>query len=328
MRRTIAASARAGVKAWPALSILAGLLAAGPAHADAPRVVASINPLHSLVAGVMKGVGEPRLLIRGFASPHDYALRPSDARALANADAIFWIGEPVEHFLISALETTKARVVELLEAPDVRVLPAREGGVWKTLGGGRDDDDHDDDHDHDHGHGHGHEDGHIWLDPRNAITIAETAARVLSEADPGNAARYRENARDLAVRLAALENELAATLSIAGQAPYVVFHDAYQYFEARFGLNAIGAIAVHTGRAPGAGRLRELRREIVDSGARCVFREPQFEPGLVRTIIEGTGAAADVLDPLGADIPPGDDAYFTLMRRLAGSLASCLSRNP
>ena len=320
MKRTIAA--RACVKAWLALSTLAGLLAAGPAHADAPRVVASINPLHSLVAGVMKGVGEPHLLIRGFASPHHYALRPSDARALANADAIFWIGEPVEHFLISALETTKARAVALLEAPDVHVLPAREGGVWKTLGGGRDDDDHD------HDHGHGHEDGHIWLDPQNAIAIAETAARVLSEADPGNAARYRENARDLAARLAALENELAATLSTAGQAPYVVFHDAYQYFEARFGLNAIGAIAVHTGRAPGAGRLRELRREIVDSGARCVFREPQFEPGLVQTIIEGTGAAADVLDPLGADIPPGDDAYFTLMRRLAGSLASCLSRNP
>ena len=285
-------------------------------------MVVSIKPVHSLVAGVMKGVGEPHLLIRGFASPHHYALRPSDARALANADAIFWIGEPVEHFLISALETTKARAVALLEAPDVHVLPAREGGVWKTLGGGRDDDDHD------HDHGHGHEDGHIWLDPRNAIAIAETAARVLSEADPGNAARYRENARDLAARLAALENELAATLSTAGQAPYVVFHDAYQYFEARFGLNAIGAIAVHTGRAPGAGRLRELRREIVDSGARCVFREPQFEPGLVQTIIEGTGTAADVLDPLGADIPPGDDAYFTLMRRLAGSLASCLSRNP
>lgn len=321
VKRTM--TARACVKAWPALSILAGLLAAGPAHADAPRVVASINPLHSLVAGVMKGVGEPRLLIRGFASPHHYALRPSDARALANADVVFWIGEPVEHFLISALETAKARVVALLEAPDVHVLPAREGGVWKTLGSGRDHD-----HDHDHDHGHGREDGHIWLDPRNAIAIAGTAARILSEADPGNAARYRENARDLAVRLAALENELAATLSTARQAPYVVFHDAYQYFEARFGLNAIGAISVHTGRAPGAGRLRELRREIVDSGARCVFREPQFEPGLVRTIIEGTGAAADVLDPLGADVPPGGDAYFTSMRRIAGSLASCLSRTP
>ena len=320
MRRTMAA--RAGVRAWAVgLPVLAGLLVAGPVHADAPRVVVSIKPLHSLVAGVMKGVGAPRLLVRGVASPHRHALRPSEARALANADVVFWVGETVEHFLVTTLEAARARVVALLEAPDVRVLPAREGGVWKVRGSGRD-------HDHDHDHGHGHEDGHIWLDPRNAIAIAETVARVLAEADPGNAVRYRENAHDLAARLATLENELATTLSPVKRVPYVVFHDAYQYLEARFGLNAIGSVSVHTGRAPGASRLRELRRGIVDSGARCVFREPQFEPGLVRTVIEGTGAAADVLDPLGADIPPGEDAYFALMRRIAGSLASCLSRNP
>lgn len=312
---------RAGVKTWTVglLTLLAGLLAAQPAHADAPRVVASIKPLHSLVAGVMKGVGAPHLLVQGFASPHHHAMRPSEARALANADVVFWIGESVEHFLIAPLGAAKARVVALLEAPDVHVLPAREGGAWKTRENG---------HDHGHDHGHGHEDGHIWLDPRNAVAIAGTVARVLAEADPENAVRYRENAHDLAARLAALEKELAATLSTARQAPYVVFHDAYQYLEARFGLNAIGAVSVHTGRAPGASRLRELRRKIVDSGARCVFREPQFEPRLAQTISEGTGAAVDVLDPLGADGPPGEDAYFTLMRRIAESLVSCLSRNP
>lgn len=318
-RRTTAA--RAGVTTWIVglLILFAGLLAARPAHADAPRVVASIVPLHSLVAGVMKDVDAPHLLIRGGTSPHHHALRPSQARALADADAVFWIGEPVEHFLIAPLGAAKARVVALLEAPDVHVLPAREGGTWETGGNG---------HDHDHGHGHGHEDGHIWLDPRNAVAIAGTVAQVLAEADPENAIRYRENAHDLAARLAALEKELATTLATVRQAPYVVFHDAYQYLETRFGLNAVGAISVHTGRAPGASRLRELRREIVDSGVKCVFREPQFEPKLAQTITEGTGAAVDVLDPLGADVPPGEDAYFTLMRRIAESLVTCLSRNP
>ena len=342
--------------------LLAGIAVANPVMADAPNVVVSIKPIHSLVASVMKGVGTPHLLLQGSASPHTYSLRPSGARALEQADVVFWVGEVIEHFLIKSLPSvaTTAQIVELMEEGNIRVLPARVGGTWEAHAHeedkhdahghykhGHDDhtDEHRDGHKEAHAHNdehaedkHGHDkhahdehapeqlDGHIWLDPRNGAAIVEVAARVLSTADPANAVNYHKNADDLLARLSMLEKEIATMVAPVKRVPYVVFHDAYQYLERRFGLNAIGSISVHTGRAPSAKRLYELRSKIVELGANCVFSEPQFESKLVGTVVEGTEAHSGILDPLGADLPPGDDAYFRLMRQFADSLTTCLGQ--
>lgn len=307
------------------LSLLFCLLTVFSARADAPGVVVSVKPIHSLVAGVMRGAGSPYLLLPGAASPHSYSLRPSDARALHAAAIVFWVGEPLEAFLIKPLASLSARtrVVGLLEEGSIHTLEAREGGAWDTH-------DHEEDHaghkEEHTDHEEEHSDGHIWLDPRNAVAIVEIAAKALTDMDPGNASIYRGNADALVARITALEKEFRAAFAPVRRVPYVVFHDAYQYLERRFGLNAIGSVAVHTGRAPGARRLHELRGKIVELHARCVFSEPQFKPRLVQTVVEGTGAAVGILDPMGADLPPGEEAYFELMRRIAGALTSCLSR--
>ena len=363
--------------------------------AEAPKVVTSIAPVHSLVAGVMEGVGEPGLLVRGGGSPHSYSLRPSDARALEQADVVFWIGEDLETFLSRPLNALAgdAEVVELAKVPGIRLLDSREGGAWEghdhsahaEAKHGHDDHAHDDhakadahddhahddhahddhahddhahddhahddhahddhakadahdDHDHDkhahaehehddhahEGHAHGHKDLHIWLDPQNAKRIVEAAVAELSEQDPAHAARYKSNGEAVLARLDALDKELASTMESIRELPFIVFHDAYHYFEDRYDLNAAGSITVSPERKPSAKRLSEIREKVADAGAVCVFSEPQFEPALVETVVEGTPARTGVLDPLGAEIEPGPDAYETLLRNLASSLQDCL----
>ncbi|MBP2293844.1 zinc ABC transporter substrate-binding protein [Azospirillum rugosum] len=309
--------------ALPAVTALitAALLTASPALADAPaktpKVVASIKPVHALVAAVMQGVGEPTLIVRGAASPHTYALKPSDARALADADLVFWIGPELEGFLAKPLEATatKATAVELMEAPGVALLDAREGGAWDP---------------HDHGHDHAHEGGHeevnthVWLDPDNARAMVGAIADALEAKDAAHADAYRANAERTARGLAALDAELKAALAPVQGKPFVVFHDAYQYFEAHYGLNGVGAITVNPERRPSAKRLSDIRAKITSLGAVCVFAEPQFEPALVDTIVQGTKAKKGVLDPEGANLPDGPDLYPTLLRNIAASLKGCL----
>lgn len=298
-----------------ALVLVAFTGASPQAAAEAPRVVVSVKPIHSLVAGVMAGVGTPRLLVRGTASPHNFSLRPSDARALSRADAVFWVGPSLETFLEGALATLApdARVIALGDAPGLHVLAARRGGVW-----GEDDEETD-------GPGQRNRDPHVWLDARNARLIVEHAAANLSALDPDNAPTYRANRERLERRIDDLDREIAARLDGVRQAPFLVFHDAYQYFEARYGLNAQGALSGLPSRSPGARRLSELRRRLVETQATCLFGEPQFEAGLARTLIRGTSAELAVLDPLGAGVPPGPEAYFTIMREIADNLVGCLS---
>ena len=296
-----------------ALLVFGVLAAATPAVAQVPSVVVSIKPIHSLITGVMKGIGSPHLMVKGLVSPHAFTLRPSEARLLENADVVFWVGEAAEPSLIKPLKSigSRAHIVELLDVKDIRVLAAREGGAWNA----RDDD----------GHGHGkHVDGHIWLDPRNAIAITRIAAQVLAKRDPANAPAYRENADGLTDRLRKLDKDLAKAFMTVKRVPYVVYHDAYQYLERRFGLNAVGAISAHAGRAPGARRLRDLRELVIISGAHCVFHEPQFDPRLVQTLIESTDAATGILDPMGTKTEPGEDAYFEIMGDISRVLAMCL----
>ncbi|WP_207484331.1 zinc ABC transporter substrate-binding protein [Arenibaculum pallidiluteum] len=313
--------------ALPAATCAAlAFLAGGPALAAAPHVVVSVKPIHSLVAGVMEGVGTPDLLVKGAASPHTYALKPSDAASLRRARLIFWVGEDLETFLEKALATLGggAEAVALSEQPGIRTLPLREGGLWAGH----------DDHNHGHAHGqdhddhgdhgdHGH-DGHLWLDAGNARAIVEIAADRLAAADPANAAAYRSNAERVSARLDTLDAELRDMLAPVKDRPFVVFHDAYRYFEERYGLRAVGSITVSPERAPSARRLREIRDTLRGRGAVCVFAEPQFEPALVGTVVEGTGVKRGVLDPEGAVLPDGPDLYFALMRGNARALAECL----
>ena len=190
---------------------------------------------------------------------------------------------------------------------------------------GHEDDGHAHDDDHDHGHAHGGHDLHFWLDPVNARALLAEIERTLAEADPENAGRYRENAQAYAGRLDALVAEVEAEIAPVKDKPVVVFHDAYQYFENRFGLNVVGSITVSPEILPGAQRLSEIRAKVVELNAACVFAEPQFEPRLVSVVTEGTDARAGVLDPLGAAIADGPDLYVELIRNLAASLKACLS---
>lgn len=289
-----------------------------PARAEAPKVVVSIKPIHSLVASVMHGVGEPVLLVRGGASPHSYTMKPSDAKALSAADLVVWVGPELEGFLEKPLQANapKATRLTLMDLKSLTLLQAREGGAWEA---------------HDHGHEqHGHADeheelnSHIWLDPANARAIVTATADALTAKDPADAEAYRTNADRTLQALDALDAELKATLTPLKDKPFVVFHDAYQYFEARYDLSAVGSITVSPDRRPSAKRLSAIRAKIAGLNAACVFSEPQFEPTLVRTVVEGTKAKTGVLDPEGADLPEGEALYPTLMRNLAASLRGCL----
>jgi len=303
----------------------------------APGVVASIKPVHSLVAAVMEGVGEPDLIVDGSASPHTYALKPSDADALQNADLVFWTGHGLELFLGDALETlsTGADVVELAAAPGIVLLPVREGGAFEAH-------EHDDQHAHDaiHDHDgaedhamkgeqsaddeHGEGDMHFWLDPENAKLMVTQIATSLAQADPANASTYQTNAEAQLVRLDELEAEIDGMLAPVKDKPFIVFHDAYQYFEARFGLNLAGSITVTPDTMPGAARIDELKTRLVELGAACVFAEPNFAPTIINAITEGSAARSGTLDPEGGALEAGIDLYPNLLRGLATSLVDCL----
>ena len=437
------------------------------------NVVASVKPVHSLVSGVMEGVGKPDLIVKGAASPHTYSLKPSQAKQLEEADLVFWMGHELESFLEKPLEaiTSKAKVIELIDSPGLKKLDMREGGAFDEHGHEEDGEHSEEGHDehageghafewagvfklpagdytwtfakvdgdyadpkmkmvflptstdgeegieeqeevaerlirsqssvrrnhdgslipnkenayqlvfdasrnvtelritiknegayafftehmpfefeadehflknasgkdieptaqepeagHHHHHGHGEFDLHVWLDPENAKVLVQEIKQALVELDPGNAGTYEANAKNLMVKLDRLISEISSTLASSKGKGFVVFHDAYQYFEERFGMTAVGSITVSPEVVPGASRIRELKDKIVELDAHCVFSEPQFQPKIVFTVAEGTQANTGVLDPLGASIADGPELYFTLIRDMANSLQECLSK--
>lgn len=351
---------RLGLAASTAFLILSPTLASA-----APDVVVSIKPVHSLVASIMKGVGEPSLIVEGAASPHTYTLKPSNARALENADLIFWVGPGLEAFLEKPLEALPkdAKVVELEDADGLTKLPFREGGAFEGHDHGEhakeggehahaeaEEDGHDhaheDGHDHgaekaaasdghdDHGHGdhahdeheHGGIDMHLWLDPTNAKAMAADIAKSLAEVDPSNKATYEANLTALNTEIDALDAEIAAQLKPVLEKPFIVFHDAYQYFEKRYGVRVAGSVTVSPETMPGAERLSSIHAKIEELGAACVFAEPQFEPKLIGVVTEGTKAKSGVLDPEGGALEAGPALYGQLMRNLATSMSTCLSQ--
>lgn len=299
--------------------LAAALAFSTPAAAAPPEVVVSIMPLHSLIAAVMDGVAQPSLLLEGNNSPHTYTLKPSDAQTLSRADLVFVVGGGLEGFLAKPLTTIgTARVLTMADAPGIVRLPQREGGLWEE-----------DHHDHHHGHSEHEEQGeafdtHLWLSPANAKAILNAAASALAEVDADNAGAYRRNADEAIADVSALESELAELLAPVQGRPYMVFHDAYHYFEDHFELRPAGAITISPERQPGAKRVKQIRDRIREQGTVCIFREPQFSPQLVERLA-GPSTRIGVLDPLGTDLQPGKDAWFSMMRGLAAGLRSCLA---
>ena len=304
------------------------------------KVVTSIKPIHSLISYVMDGVGTPGLLVDGSSSPHTFQLKPSHATMLQEADIVFWIGEDLESFLETPLESIAkdAKQVTLMESEDIEMLKFREKNVFDDHDDHGDEHDDHDDHGHDHdehdehgdehdehahhdGHNHGEFDIHFWLDPEIAKTIVQIAAKEMSEIDPANASKYEANAAKALNELDQLINDTRGKIN--KDATYVVFHDAYQYFEQRFGIEVIGALTVNPEVLPGAKQLAEIREVIEHEGVNCLFSEPQFNPSIAETIASDTGVKAAVLDPLGAELEPGKDLYFDLISDMASSFESC-----
>ena len=342
------------------LSILSLLTSFSSANAET-KVVASIKPIHSLASYLMDGIGKPDLIVDGYASPHGFALKPSHAKMLQEADIVFWVGEDLENFLEKPLGSIakKAEKIELLEIKGLTKLKFRERNIFEEHDDhGHDDhakkeDDHDD-HDHDkeghkeddhdkeghdeHGHDddhkkeghdeHGHEghahgeyDPHIWLDPMNAKVILSEMAEHLIENDPKNEAKYKANLKKAHKDLDKLTKKVKSELNKDFKS--IVFHDAYQYFEKRFGINILGAFTVNTDVMPGAEQLAEIREVIEHDKVSCIFSEPQFNPDIIKAVAKDTNVATGVIDPLGATLDPGKNLYFDLISNMSKSFKGC-----
>lgn len=309
---------------------------AGAAAAEAPRVSTDILPVQGLVARVMKGVGAPEVIVTPPASPHGYALRPSDARALSEADVIFWVGKGLTPWLADRIETlADAETVVLMDVPETRHLETRDlvglgedGHDDHGLDDGHEEDGHDDyghdDHGHgadDHGHDHGGDDPHAWLDPANAVVWTRAIAATLSAADPANAALYAANAEAAIEEIRAAEAAVAARLS-APLAPYAVGHDAYIYFETAFGVTPVAAVSNSDAADPGPRRIAALRDAAAGAGVTCILLEPGENPGRVASIFGGD-LTVGTIDPLGALAGGEAPSYPRLLEAMAEAIAGC-----
>jgi len=322
------------------------------------KVVASIKPIHSLASYLMDGVGKPSLIVDGYASPHGFALKPSHAKMLQEADIIFWVGEDLENFLEKPLSSIakKAEKIELMEAHGLNKLKFRERNIFDDHDDhGHDDhghkkkDDHDDHDDHGHkkkddhddhghkedghkeddhddhddheGHHHGEFDPHIWLDPINAKVILNEMVEHLIENDAKNASTYKSNLDKALKDIDKLTMEVMTELNQSTSS--IVFHDAYQYFEKRFNVNVLGAFTVNTDVMPGAEQLSEIREIIEHDKVACVFSEPQFNPDIIKAVAKDMNIKSGVIDPLGATLNPGKDLYFDLIKNMSKSFKGC-----
>jgi len=290
-------------------------------QADTPKVVASVKPIHSLVAAIMGDTGSPELLVSGGASPHTFSLKPSHAASLSRADLVFWVGPDLEGFLVGPIANLAQEnaSVSLMRAEGVSLLDAREGGVWGAH----------EDHD---GHRHGHEeeetdhslDPHLWLDIDNALALVSSIEKQLSKTYPDLAATFSENASGLRQSLQTLDADLMEQLSPVTDTPYIVFHDAYQYFEERYDLSPAGSVTANPEVRPGARRIADLKQ--ASDNAICVFAEPQFEARILQLLTEDDGVRLGYLDPLGSALPAGPDHYAETLKSLANSITDCLSQ--
>jgi zinc transport system substrate-binding protein len=343
-----------------AITVIAGTYV----NADVPKVIADIAPIHSLVSRVMDGVGEPKLIVPNETSPHDYRLRPADAQAIEDANLVFWMGEGLTPWMERALEALNrdTDIVEFLALEESTRLSFREGALFEAHDDHDEHDDHDkehddhddhddhdkehddqddhddhdkehddhDDHDdHDKEHDdhalyHGEFDPHAWLSTSNAKIWLNVIAAKLSSIDPNNAGIYFANASEARNEIDALDDEINVMLAPVRGGKFIVFHDAYQYFETVYNFPASGAISLGDASDPSAARIAEIANRIKRENIDCVLSEPQFNAGLVETVMGGTDANTQVIDPLGFGIEPGSSLYPKLIRAMAKSLVDCL----
>lgn len=289
------------------------------AMAEVPSVAVDIPPVHSLVSIVMEGIGAPDLIMQAGASPHGYSLRPSEAAALQRANLVFWISEDLTPWLEGPIKVlaSDAKSVELLETEGTTELEFRDGATFEA-----NDDDDEQEHEEDHAH-HGH-DPHAWLDPENARVWLDVIASDLAAIDPEHADAYAANAAAGKADLDNLINEINMQLDGFHSRNFIVFHDAYQYFENRFNIFAAGSIMLGDASDPSPARIAEVRKKVKKLGVSCAFSEPHFNPGLMETVFRGTNAKTGMLDPLGADLELGPDLYPQLLRNMANNLIACL----
>ena len=288
----------------------------------APKVITSIMPVHSIVANVMGEIGTPDLLLSGKNSEHSASLSPEQISKLGKADVVFMIGGGLEHKLgqISGTEAVNGKkFIMLVDAPDMKALKIREGGAFEA----DDDEELPDKSDPQYGFALKYN-PHVWLDPQNVKAMTKAVAIELSKVDPEHAKTYETNATAYLSSLDQLETEIAgATKSIRGK-PFIVFHDAYPYFEMRFGLNAVGSISDAAASNPSAKRLDQIKTKLEQTKATCVFREPQFDTKYVNIVLEDSKARQGVLDAMGYDLTPGPNAYAEILRNIATSAKACL----
>ena len=335
------------------LPILSLLTIFSAAKADI-KVVTSIKPIHSLASYLMDGVGKPDLIVDGYTSPHGFSMKPSHAKMLQNADLIFWVGEDLESFLEKPLNSIakKAEKIELMEIKGLNKLEFRERNIFEEHDDhghdehkehghkedkhddhkehGHKEDKHDDHKEHGHkedkhddhqGHAHGEHDPHIWLDPMNAKVILNEMVEHLIENDAKNASKYKNNLKKALKDIDKLNKDVKKELSKSTAS--IVFHDAYQYFEKRYGVNILGAFTVNTDVMPGAEQLAEIREIIEHDKVTCVFSEPQFNPDIIKAVAKDMNIKTGVVDPLGATLDPSKDLYFKLIRNMSASFKGC-----
>ncbi len=299
------------------------VLVATPVQAKVPRVATDIPPVHSLVSQVMGELGTPKLIVPPGTSPHGHSMRPSEARALQAADVVFWMGQDLTAWFGRAIQAlaANATTVALSESKGLIRHPYRTTNAFDT-------------HAHDeHENEHEHEqkdddlakiDPHLWLDPDNALIFLDVIATTLARLDASHADTYLNNAARAKAALEALKLELTATVQPIRGRPFIVFHDAYHYFEHRFDVEAAGSVSIGDASSPGPARIAAIRGKVQTLGATCVFSELQFEPKIIATVIEKTAARSGILDPVGATLEPGPNQYSQLLRHLAHSLLTCL----
>jgi len=283
-------------------------------NAISSEIVVSVKPLHSLVSAVAEGSHSVSLLIDGSMSPHNFALKPSHAKLLNNAKVVFYIDDQLE----SALKKTvrglpkDVKVVQISKIKNLKLLSTRAGNNWEEDG-----------HDH-HDHGHGSYDVHFWLDPNNATQIIKGIIQELSKMYPENINIYKDNAKKAIKEIKKTDLVIKTMLDSIKDKPYIVFHDAYQYFEKAYGLNAIGSILIDPELPPSPRRIINIRSKIKSLKAHCVFREPQFKAEIINTVIEDTNVKVGLLDPLGAALKPGPNMYNNLLKDISENLKTCL----
>lgn len=295
------------------VACVASFLLIGTAQAEV-KVLTSIKPLQLIAAAVQDGVAIPEVLLPPGASPHNYALRPSDVRKVQSVDLLYWIGPDMEGFLPRVLGGRSLPSVAVQDLPGLKLRHF-----------GADNHSHAEEADeHDHDHRPGSLDAHLWLSPANARVIADKMAADLSAADPANAQRYQSNAKAFDERLDALDQRLKKRLANVEGKPYFVFHEAFDYFEYAYGLKHAGVFAVAAEVQPGAHHVAAMRKRLQEVGKTCVFSEPPLRPRLAETLVAGLPVKLAELDALGGYTPATAQGYEQVLEKLGNDLAGCL----